>query len=137
MKNSIREVIAGAAFLGLTGSVLAAETASKFPEACRSAGAMTPAAHGGVDANMKDFQRASMDGMMKMDRDMSQGMMKDKPDVAFMCGMIAHHQGAIDMANVELKYGSNDWAKNLVKRIIKEQTKEIAEMADWVKKNAK
>jgi uncharacterized protein (DUF305 family) len=134
MKNSARAVIAGAAFLGLTGSVLGAET---FPEVCRTDAATAPAAHGGMDMNLKDFQRDSMDGMMKMDRDMTQGMMKDKPDVAFICGMIAHHQGAIDMANVELKYGSDDWAKKMAEKVIKAQTKEIADMTDWLKTNAK
>ena len=74
---------------------------------------------------------------MTMDRDMMQGMMKEDPDVAFVCGMIAHHQGAIDMANVELKYGDDQWAKEMAQKVIDAQTKEIAEMTDWLKNNVK
>ncbi|MCL4792707.1 MAG: DUF305 domain-containing protein, partial [Gammaproteobacteria bacterium] len=36
---------------------------------------------------------------------MRTGMMADDPDIAFACGMIAHHQGAIVMAETERKYG--------------------------------
>ena len=78
-----------------------------------------------------------MDGMMKMDRDMMQGMMKDDADVAFICGMIAHHQGAIDMANVELKFGDDAWAKAMAQKVIDAQTEEIADMKAWLEENAK
>ena len=37
---------------------------------------------------------------------MMQGVMADDPDIAFACGMIPHHQAAINMAKVEL--GSGD-----------------------------
>ena len=108
-----------------------------FPEVCRSRGA-PPAVHPGADtAAMQEHQRAAMEGMMKMDRDMSEGMMQDDADVAFVCGMIAHHQGAIDMARVELQYGDDAWAKQMAERVIEAQTQEIAEMTDWLKTNAK
>jgi len=63
-------------------------------------------------------------------------MAKD-PDVAFVCGMIAHHQGAIAMARAELKHGSNAEAKRLAERIVNDQGKEIEEMTAWLAKNAK
>jgi Domain of unknown function (DUF305) len=40
--------------------------------------------------------------------------------------MIAHHQGAIDMALVQLKYGSDERLKRLAQAIIAEQGQEIS-----------
>ena len=49
-------------------------------------------------------------------------------DKAFLAMMIAHHEGALTMAETELKSGSNGDAKSLAQSIIHGQTKEIAEM---------
>jgi uncharacterized protein (DUF305 family) len=43
-------------------------------------------------------------------------------------GMIAHHEGAVDMSETELTQGSNPEAKSLAQRIITAQTAEIAQM---------
>jgi uncharacterized protein (DUF305 family) len=48
-----------------------------------------------------------LSGMAKMQADMSAGMQAADIDIAFNCGMIPHHQGAIAMARVELKYGKD------------------------------
>ena len=53
-------------------------------------------------------------------------------DVAFVCSMLPHHQGAIDMAKAELKYGKDDWAKAMAQKVIDAQTKEIADMVAWL-----
>jgi len=42
--------------------------------------------------------------------------------------MTEHHEGAIDMANTELREGKNSDAKKLAEAIIDAQTKEVAEM---------
>lgn len=84
---------------------------------------------GGSDIqDMSEAGKAMMDGMKAMDRDMMTAMKIKDPDVAFLCGMIPHHRGAIAMAEVELKYGKNDWAKNLAKQIITAQKQEISDM---------
>lgn len=88
-------------------------------------------------SGMDEAHKAYMAGMMKMHPAMMQGMMAKDPDVAFACGMIAHHQGAIDMAEVELKYGDNDEAKKMAQTIIDAQTKEIAEFTQWLEANVK
>ena len=43
--------------------------------------------------------------MMATHGPMMQGMMAEDPDVAFACAMIPHHQGAIQMAEAELRHG--------------------------------
>ena len=57
-------------------------------------------------------------------------------DVWFVRQMIPHHQSAIDMAQVVLKTGDNSEAKKMAEKVIKDQGQEIAEMKDWLKKNA-
>jgi uncharacterized protein (DUF305 family) len=86
---------------------------------------------------MKDFQKDFMSGMQQMDPAMNQGMMQDNADVAFICGMIAHHMGAVQMSEVELKYGKDDWARQLAQKIIDAQRKEIDDMTKWLEKTAK
>jgi uncharacterized protein (DUF305 family) len=62
-------------------------------------------------------------------------MAKD-PDVAFICGMIPHHQAAIDLAQVVLKSGDNAEARTFAEHVIQDRGREIAEMKDWLGKYA-
>lgn len=54
-------------------------------------------------------------------------------DIDFLRGMIAHHQGAVDMARVQLKYGKNSQVRRLAQEIIRGQTLEIHWMETWLK----
>lgn len=63
---------------------------------------------------------------------MMEGMAHPDPDAAFVLGMIPHHQGAIDMSNVVLKYGTDPEIKALAGHIIADQQKEIEQMNAWV-----
>ena len=56
-------------------------------------------------------------------------------DVDFVKGMIAHHQGAIDMAKIVLEHGSDPEIKKLAEGIIAAQEGEIAFMRDWLARN--
>jgi uncharacterized protein (DUF305 family) len=67
---------------------------------------------------------------------MMAGIMAKDPDVAFICGMIPHHQSAIDMAQVVLKSGENPEARTFAEQVIRDQGREIAEMKDWLNKYA-
>jgi uncharacterized protein (DUF305 family) len=113
-----------------------------LPEQCgqaegTSAGHTMPGISNTDMSGMDEAHKANMAAMMKMHPAMMQGMMAKDADVAFACGMIAHHQGAIDMAEVELKYGDNDEAKKMAQTIIDAQTKEIGEFKQWLETNAK
>ncbi len=59
------------------------------------------------------------------------------PDVDFAKGMMPHHQGAIDMAKIELQYGKDAELRKLAEGVIAAQESEIAFMKDWLAKNAK
>lgn len=56
-------------------------------------------------------------------------------DVDFVRGMIAHHQGAIDMAKVVIEHGTDPEIRKLAEGIIAAQEGEIAFMQDWLAKN--
>jgi len=75
-----------------------------------------------------------MGGMDQMNSDMMAGGTATDIDVAFVCGMIPHHRGAIAMAKAELEHGDDAWAKSLAEGIIAAQEKEIADMLDWLAK---
>ena len=54
------------------------------------------------------------------------GVANPDPDAAFVLGMIPHHQGAIDMAEIVLKFGKDHHNHELARQIIAAQQREIA-----------
>lgn len=56
-------------------------------------------------------------------------------DKDFVSHMIPHHQGAIEMAEAELKYGKDPELKRLAKNIINAQHDEIGFMERWQAKH--
>lgn len=66
---------------------------------------------------------------------MTMPAVKGNIDFDFATLMIPHHQSAVDMANVELKYGKSDDMKKMATQIITDQQKEITMFQDWLNKN--
>ena len=58
-------------------------------------------------------------------------------DRDFVLMMMPHHQGAIDMAKVELQYGKDPVLRKMAGDIVKAQEQEIGEMKAWLAKNPK
>ncbi len=87
-------------------------------------------------ANEPASTKAYRDAMTKMDQGMALTYSGDA-DKDFVAGMIPHHQGAIDMAKVELQYGKDPKLRKLAQNIIAAQHNEIAFMKSWQAKHAK
>lgn len=138
--NSIRNLgILVAAIASPASATTAGAADMAFPDKCKSemSSGGDMAMQGNPMSGMAEFQMEAMDGMKTMNMNMTQGMMHKDPDVSFVCGMIAHHMGAISMAEVELKHGDNAEAKAKAQKIIEDQSKEIKELTDWVEKEGK
>ena len=75
----------------------------------------------------ESFTSLMMQAMESMHKDMNIVPTGD-PDRDFAAMMIPHHQGAIDMAKVELQFGKNPVLRRLAQGIIVEQLQEIEVM---------
>jgi len=151
-KTILAAVVAAAAF---SASALAQDAEFKLPEQCtasstaggmdhssmglsnQSGGMMDMMGMGGMDLDaMPEHVQENMRRMMISMPAMHEGMMNEDADVAFACGMIAHHQGAIDMAQVLLEHGEDEQMRALAEEIIVAQVGEIEQMTTWLAENA-
>jgi uncharacterized protein (DUF305 family) len=116
-----------------TSKVFAALVLSAFLSSAPTAGAedmkgtaMKPATSP-ADKAFADSMKTMMNGM--------HAKPTGRPDKDFALMMIPHHQGAIDMAKVELQYGTDPELRQLATDIVAAQEKEIAQMKAWLEKN--
>jgi uncharacterized protein (DUF305 family) len=91
----------------------------------------TPALAQPHDMHGGSPDQAMMAGMAKMNDAMAAAPMTGNTDADFVAMMIPHHQGAVDMARVELQSGKDPELRRLARGIIAAQDKEIAEMHRW------
>jgi hypothetical protein len=108
------------------------ETSVELPEICRSAEGMAGDMAMSMDHEMDQAHMDLMAGMDETNKQMMDAMMIEDIDVAFVCAMIPHHQGAINMAKAELAHGDNQWAKDMAQKVIDAQEQEIADMIAWL-----
>ena len=99
---------------------------------------MAPAASGGsaTSGGSGPSTPAFKDADQKMMKEMSAPSYTGDADRDFVAHMIPHHQGAIDMAQVELKYGKDPVLRRLARQIVAAQEKEIRLMQLWQSKHA-
>jgi uncharacterized protein (DUF305 family) len=81
-----------------------------------------------IASNSKSFPQLMGEAMSLMNDGMAQAPMNGNPDHDFAAMMIPHHQGAIDMAKVELLYGKDPVLRRLAQEIIVTQGAEITLM---------
>ncbi len=125
-------IVAG---LGMAGAVVAQQSGMPQGNMPGMMPGMDHSAHMGAPASSPS-SKAFEDANARMHEGMSMAM-TGNTDVDFAKGMIPHHQGAIDMAKIELQYGKDPELRKLAEEIIKAQESEIAFLKAWLAKNAK
>lgn len=81
---------------------------------------------------MSDMLKDYTKSMTSMHNEMMVGMGYNDPDTAFAKGMLGHHRGAVDMAKIELKYGTDETMRKLAQDIIDSQQLEIDILNKWL-----
>jgi uncharacterized protein (DUF305 family) len=96
---------------------------------------------GAYQAEAADTGNTEADQALKASMvQMHKGMMIDytgDADTDFVKSMLPHHQGAVDMAKIELQYGKDPAMRKLAEDIVAAQQQEIALMNDWLKAHGK
>jgi hypothetical protein len=104
----------------------------RFPRGITTCAFLLSLAGGAVPARSEaaaadTFASVMATAMARMDRDMMVRPSGD-PDRDFATMMIPHHQGAVEMAEAELRFGHDPILRRLAQGIIVEQRQEIAVM---------
>ena len=138
MKTYLQKSTPASLFLAVLGFALLQPLAfaqtSTQPSSESMSGAKTGTAPMSGDA--MDMISMDMKGMMKSHQDKVAAMkMTGNVDVDFAMMMRHHHQGAIDMAQSELREGKNPQMRKLAQDIIAAQKKEIAQLDKFLSKN--
>jgi uncharacterized protein (DUF305 family) len=128
--NTLKMIIAVAFAAGLGTAVLAQGMKGHEGMDMKAKDNMKPVPSDA--ASTKDFKTAHMKMMEDMHIEYT-----GNSDVDFVQGMIPHHQGAIDMAKVQLQHGKDPELRKMAQKIISDQEKEVAEIQAWLKKNKK
>jgi uncharacterized protein (DUF305 family) len=115
-------------------AALAFVLATSIPSAYAQTAPPSHDAMPGMTASGNDSP--STEAFKAADKSMMAGMSSaaytGNADRDFVAHMIPHHEGAVEMAKVELKYGKDAKLRKLAKDIIAAQDKEIAFMKQWL-----
>ena len=133
MSHKVKHFTLGRLAVGVTALALllpAAHAQTKEPMAAMkgSTAASAPMAMPGGGMDMKAMMKDMSEKMTSMP-------MSGDQDVDFAMAMRMHHQGAIDMANAELKSGKDPQMKQMAKAIVSAQKKEIAQFDTYLSKH--
>jgi uncharacterized protein (DUF305 family) len=118
-------LIAGALAIGLAALSATAQDTQHAPTQPQTGG------------DMMGMHGAAMHAAMQhMQENMGMPMSGD-PDRDFAQMMIPHHQGAIDMARIELESGKDPQLRRMAQKVIEDQEREIATLKEWLAQHGK
>ncbi|MDQ6932459.1 MAG: DUF305 domain-containing protein [Candidatus Eremiobacteraeota bacterium] len=102
----------------MRGSFLSAQAASSM---------------GAMNSKMSSADVQMQEAMSRMNDSMKNMRMSGDTDRDFMKMMIPHHQSAIGMARIEVRYGHRRQLKSLARNIVSSQGREIGEMRAFLR----
>ena len=117
--------------LATTASVAATSFAlAQDPKSAYHVRGAIPVQYAAERPDLSAEQPFLSDNDAAMNRMMADMTIKPTGDVDrdFVAMMVPHHQGAVDMAKAELKYGRNEQLRRLAQGIVATQQQEIAVM---------
>jgi uncharacterized protein (DUF305 family) len=126
-------LFAAAVALSSVATMADAQQGATMPKASSTAEAQSAPASGKTAAGDSTAAYKAVDERMM--NDMQGAAYTGNADDDFVSHMIPHHQGAIDMAQVEVKYGKDPQLKRLAQQIIASQRREIDFMKKWQEKH--
>jgi Domain of unknown function (DUF305) len=121
--------------LAATASVTATSFAlAQDPATMRRVPAAMPVQHGADPLDHSQEQSFLSENAAAMNKMMADMTIKPTGDVDrdFVAMMVPHHEGAVDMAKAELKYGHSEQLRRLARGIVAMQQQEIKVMWDAV-----
>ena len=124
--NAIQLVFVSSLVLAASGVILSVGVLRSHAQA----ETRTPGGQPTIDPDWSELI-ASMD---RMHMAMAAVAQSGNSDVDFVRLMIPHHQGAIDMAKIQLLYGKDPQMRRLAQEIITDQQLEIELMQRWLKR---
>ncbi len=133
--HNIRKLAAVAFLAAFAGPAVAQQQpaaggAAPMPGMAMEPGMRMAAPGASASPSTQAFKAAGDKMMQDMDRPLSGDADRD-----FVAGMLPHHQGAVEMAKIELQYGKDAELRRLARGIIAAQDKEIAQMQAWQRKH--
>ncbi len=117
-----------------TGSGAGSAAGSGAGSAAGSGAGSMPSGTGSGSGAASDSNKAFEAANMRMHKDMAVTY-SGNADVDFARSMVPHHVGAIEMAQIQLKYGKDPELRKLAEDIIKSQESEIMMMKSWLAKS--
>jgi uncharacterized protein (DUF305 family) len=121
--------------LAATASVSATSFAlAQDPPRMHHVGAAVPIQYVADRSDHSEEQPFLSENAAAMNKMMADMTIKPTGDIDrdFVAMMVPHHQGAIDMAQAELRYGHNEQLRRLAQQIVATQQPEIKVMQDAV-----
>lgn len=133
MKNQILMAMAimASAFISSCNNESSSETASSEDVKVEEAPKME-----NMNMDTAALESPMMTSMHSMMEKMNGMKMSGKPDSDFAMMMIEHHQGAIDMAAVEIASGKDAQLKAMAEKMAQEQKKEIQKLQEFAKEDS-